>query len=175
VRKEGDLWSIALDGAAVHVKHSKGVVYLARLLAEPGRDQFAIELAGGAAPFSDAGEVLDTAARRAYRERLTDLRVELEQAEEDHDLAKSERCREELDALASQLAAAVGLGGRVRRAGDANERARQSVTKAIGRTIRKLAGIDERLGRHLSNTVRTGVTCRYEPDPGRLVNWRVED
>jgi hypothetical protein len=174
LRREGDLWSVSLDGATVRLKQSKGLVYLARLLAEPGSEHFAIELAGGAAPFGDAGELLDTEARQAYRERLGELRGELEQAERDNDVGRSESCRLELEQLASQLAAAVGLGGRVRRAGDPNERARQSVTKAIGRTILKLAAADEQLGRHLSNTVRTGVTCRYEPDPGRPVTWRVE-
>lgn len=174
LRREGELWSISLDGSSVPLRDSRGLTYLAQLLAAPGREHFSIELSGGTAPTDDAGELLDPEARRAYRERIGELRATLDEAERDNDIGTAERCRAELDELTSHLARAVGLGGRIRRAGDPNERARQSVTKALVRTIRKIAEADERLGRHLSNTVRTGITCRYEPDPGRPVIWFVD-
>ena len=79
-----------------------------------------------------------------------------------------------MDVLTSQLSAAVGLGGRARRAGDPNEKARQSVTKAIRGTIRRVADQHEPLGRYLSNTIRTGITCCFDPDPGRPLSWQVE-
>ncbi len=105
---------------------------------------------------------------------MTDPQIELEEASQHHDLARSERCRAEMDAITSQLVAAIGLGGRARRIGDPNERARQSVTKAIRGTIRRIATSHEPLGRYLSNTIRTGITCCFDPDPGRPMAWRVE-
>ena len=57
---------------------------------------------------------------------------------------------------------------------DPNERARQSVTKAIRGAIRKVADNHAPLGRYLSNTIRTGITCCFDPDPGRPLSWCVE-
>jgi hypothetical protein len=175
--REGELWSVAFDGTTVRLKEGKGPAYVARLLAEPGREMLALELASdgsGALPTGDAGEVLDAAARSAYRTRLAELQSELDEATANDDLGRVERHRSEIDALTRELAAAVGLGGRARRAGDPNERARQSVTKAIRATIKRLADEHEPLGRYLSNTIRTGVACSFDPDPGRPVDWRVE-
>ena len=177
LRREGDFWSIEFDGATLRLKDSKGLAYLARLLHGPGREMLALELAGvagGAAPGGDAGELLDGEARAAYRARLGELQAELEEGTRNNDLAQRDRCRAEMDVITSQLSAAVGLGGRARRAGDPNERARQSVTKAIRGTIRRVADEHEPLGRYLSNTIRTGITCCFDPDPGRPLSWHVE-
>jgi hypothetical protein len=43
------------------------------------------------------------------------------------------------------------------------ERVRQSVSKAIRRTIASIARVDAELGRHLTATVRTGTRCSYRP------------
>lgn len=176
-RREGDFWTIEFEGAALRLKSTKGLTYLARLLAGPGHEQLSLELAGvlgGVAPDDNLGEFLDGAARAAYRARLVELQAELEVADRHSDLALRERCRTEMDTLTSQLSAAVGLGGRARLAGDPNERARQSVTKAIRGSIRKIANEHEQLGRYLSNTIRTGVTCCFDPDPGRPIVWDLE-
>ncbi len=177
LRREGDYWSMQFDDTTLRLKNSKGLVYLARLLDDPGRDFLALELvgvAGGTAPEGDAGELLDGEARAAYRSRLAELQAELEEASRHDDLALRERCRAEMDALTAQLSAAVGLGGRARRAGDPSERARQSVTKALRGTLRRVADGHEPLGRYLSNTIRTGTVCCFDPDPGRPVHWRLE-
>ncbi len=174
--REGDVWAVAFDGATLRVKDGRGPRYLARLLAEPERDFLALDLAGGeGAPEGDAGEILDPQARAAYRARLTDLRAELDEATGHNDRGRVERCQAEIDALTAQLVEAVGLGGRARRAGDARERARQSVTKALKAVIRRIADEHEALGRYLSATIRTGILCRFDPDPGRPVHWRVEE
>jgi len=177
LRREGDYWTLWLDDATVRLKDGRGPRYLARLLSSPGREVLALQLAAGASgPVieGDAGEVLDGKARAAYRARLEELRAELDEATDHGDIGRTERHRAELEALTSQLAAAVGLGGRARRAGNAVERARQSVTKAIRATLRKVADSQELLGRYLCNTIRTGTTCCFEPDPGMPVHWQVE-
>lgn len=74
----------------------------------------------------------------------------------------------------AELARALGLGGRVRRAGSDVERARQNVNRAITSVLRKLEGECPRIGRHLKNCVRTGVFCVYTPDPGYRVQWETE-
>ena len=79
-----------------------------------------------------------------------------------------------MEFIAHELSAAVGLGGRDRRAASAAERARVNVTRALRREIRRIADEDAGLGRELETTVRTGTFCAYEPDPRRPVAWEVD-
>jgi uncharacterized membrane protein len=74
----------------------------------------------------DAGEMLDEQSKSAYRGRLSDLREQLEEAQEQGDVERAERqAEQEIEALTRELARAVGLGGRNRRAMSASERARR--------------------------------------------------
>jgi uncharacterized membrane protein len=93
------------------------------LVKNPGRAFHVLELGapGGAVDVGDAGEVLDPAARAAYRRRLGELEEELREAEGWADAGRSERLRAELEFLQGALAEAMGLGQRSRRVGDASE------------------------------------------------------
>ena len=122
----------------------------------------------------DAGPALDSQAKAEYRSRLEDLRAEIEEAEAFNDPERSARAREEMDFIAHELSAAVGLGGRDRKVASAAERARVNVTRALRREIRRIADEDSSLGRELETTVRTGTFCAYEPDPRRPVAWEVD-
>jgi non-specific serine/threonine protein kinase len=122
----------------------------------------------------DAGPALDSRAKAEYRARVEDLRAEIEEAEAFNDPERATRAREEMDFIAHELSAAVGLGGRDRPASSAAERARVNVTRALRREIRRIADEDARLGRELETTVRTGTFCAYEPDPRRPVEWQVD-
>ena len=102
------------------------------------------------------------------------MREEIEEAEGWGDTERAARAREEMDLIASELSAAVGLGGRDRPQASGAERARLRVTRAIHTAIRRLGEQDEALGYELGATVRTGSFCAYEPDPRRPVSWRVE-
>ncbi len=65
--------------------------------------------------------------------------------------------------LAEQLASAVGLGGRDRKAASNVERARVNVQRRLKDAIRRIAEHDAALGRYLDATVRTGTYCVYRP------------
>ena len=78
----------------------------------------------------DAGALLDATAKAAYRARLTELRAELEEAEGRNDPARAATARQEREFLVQELARAVGLGGRDRRAAAHAERARPGVCQA---------------------------------------------
>ena len=189
IRRDGDVWSIGTD-RIVRLRDSRGLQYLSRLIAEPGREFHALDLVGQgvvgadrrigaseAAALSlgvnggDTGALIDDQARAAYRVRLRELQAELDEAEAFNDPARGEAARLEMDALEAQLSAAFGLGGRPRREGSAAERARQSVTKAIREATRPIAVEDSALGDHLGRSVRTGVYCVYDPDPSSRFTW----
>jgi tetratricopeptide (TPR) repeat protein len=161
--REGDVWVATSRGTVVRVKHSKGFDYLAALLESPGREHHVLVLAGAGEGPEDAGVVLDARARASYRARVEDLQERLAEAERNGDLGRADKAREELEALAEQLAGAVGLGGRDRKAGSNVERARINVQRRIKGAIRALAEHHPELGRYLDATVRTGTYCSFRP------------
>ncbi|POX55614.1 hypothetical protein C3489_09920 [Streptomyces sp. Ru71] len=179
--REGSLWHLRYGGRDVRVPDCKGLRDLAVLLARPGTPVPALELAAapsrpGPAPEGlhaegDTGEVLDAVARTAYRRRLAELEQEAEEADARADALRAERVAVEREALVAQLAAAYGLGGRVRRSGSPAERARTAVTARIHAAVRRVAAVHPELGRHLDTAVRTGTLCVYQPEqppPWRL-------
>jgi hypothetical protein len=170
------------------MKDAKGLGYLQRLLAAPGREFHVLDLAAGGLPSParpvqgqvpegysimgmDIGEVLDPAAKAAYRRRIDELRHDLEEAESHHDLERASRLRADIDFIADQLASAVGLGGRDRVSTSPGERARSAVTKSLRNTLQRIKKAHPMLGAHLLTTVRTGYYCSYNPDPRAPIEW----
>jgi hypothetical protein len=46
-----------------------------------------------------------------------------------------------------------------------------AVRKALVAAIDRIATIDPAVGRILTDTVRTGAFCSYQPDPTRILRW----
>jgi tetratricopeptide (TPR) repeat protein len=189
-RREGDYWSIVFEGRTVRVRDRKGMRYLARLLADPGREYHVLDLvaaetgsdAQGASSHAaglprsalgDAGEGLDAQAKDAYRRRLAEIDDDLEQARAIGDAERAAQANAERDFLVQELARAFGLGGRDRRAASASERARAAVTRAVRQAMTRIAEHHPQLGQHLSRTIRTGTYCAYVPDPRAPADWRL--
>lgn len=170
--ERGPVWEVSYRGRVVTVRASKGLLDLAVLLASPGREHHCLDLTGAGAQEASTGEVIDAAARRAYETRIRDLQEEVDDAELAHDLARAERAQAELDALVDHLTAAIGHGGRTRRASGTAERARTAVTQRLRSTMRQLADIHPELGRHLLASVTTGLYCHYTPPDD--TTWHVE-
>jgi predicted ATPase len=171
LRREGDLWTITYDGATVHLRTSKGLADIARLLAAPGTDVHCLDLAGAVVEDRSTGEVIDDRARREYEQRVRELYAEIEEAEADADLHRADRARAELDAIVDHLTAALGLGGRARRHTDSVERARSAVTQRIRSTVKRLRSSHPSLAAHLDASIQTGIYCRYRPE--RPTEWSI--
>lgn len=186
--RDGEDWTVGFDGTTVRLRHSKGLVYLARLLADPGRELHVADLAAATerparlvgtgedgldvrAGLGDAGPILDDQAKRAYKQRLGDLQAERDDAAAAGDVERAARAEEEIDFLTRELAAAYGLGGRARTAGDTAERMRKAVTNRIKDSITKIERVHPTLGRHLTNAVHTGTFCSYSPETA--VEWQL--
>jgi hypothetical protein len=160
----GGLWSVGSPDATFILPRMRGLEHLHALLSRPGAEISALDLSGAEGAAQSGLEVLDDRARAAYRERLAVLDEELEVREDDE-------LRREREVLAAELAAATGLGGRARRTGSDDERARVAVRKAVVAALARIAEQDPWLGRHLHDRVHTGSHCRYEPDPDHPVTW----
>ncbi|MGH7685409.1 MAG: hypothetical protein ACREN2_01110 [Candidatus Dormibacteria bacterium] len=163
----------------MRLRDSKGMRILAQLMSSPGRPHPALDLerigeAGDeptarAIAASDAGEMLDEEARRAYRARIAELRAAIDDARGEGAADRAGALQEELDFISRGL----GLGGRARRAGSAAERARINVTRAVKAAMQRFSDADPELAAHLGTTVRTGTVCVYAPDPLSTIEWRV--
>jgi hypothetical protein len=180
----GRWWVASWAGTTVRLQDSKGLRYLAELMAVPGTERHALDLVdrvegvgGDGQPdrrtLGDAGEVLDGQARTAYRHRVEALRGDIEEALAADRLDAAEAMQGELDQLIGQLAQAFGLGGRSRVAASAAERARLNVTRALRAALGRLAEALPEAGATLDRRVRTGVYCVYEPD-GDETRWIVQ-
>ena len=155
----------------MHLADAKGLHDLATLLANPGVEVTAYRLWGGPAEPPGADPVLDEWARAAYRRRLAELDELLDAADARGDPAASDRARAERSALLAELAAATGLGGRRRRLGDEDERARKAVTARVRDVLRRIRAVHPELADHLDAAVSTGTACRYAP--AEPVSWRL--
>jgi hypothetical protein len=162
IAKRGPLWQVTGFGEQVHVKDSRGIEMLARLVGDPHRELHALDLAGGA-DTGDAGSVLDPAARARYRTKLAELAAERDEAESWGDAGRAARASAQIEALTAEIERAFGLGGRERKVGAASERARTNVQRRISHALEQIRTASPRLGEHLAATVRTGTYCCYAP------------
>ena len=197
-RREGEFWTIIFNGETIHLKDRKGLRYLSSLLREPGREFLAADLIRildrpQTSPvghiygqmsaeqldeehlittdLGDAGVILDSLAKAEYKQRLDDLREELEEVNQNMDPGQAERAQNEIDTLTDYLINAMGFGRQDRKAASAADRARLNVTKTIKAALKEIAKGNPLLGRYLASTIQTGRFCSYNPDPDHLIPW----
>src|SRR6185295_19335003 len=136
-------WTIAHAGTVVRLRDSKGPRYIAHLLRYRGQKLRALDVviavhqgafpgtAGVWQPGEVPHEAADPQALSQYRGRLAELRAEIDDAREDHDLGRIAALQSEAEWLERHLEQACGLGGRVRNLPSICERARQTLTKGV--------------------------------------------
>jgi tetratricopeptide (TPR) repeat protein len=188
-RRDGDYWQVTFEGQTVLLRDMKGLHYLARLLADSGRefhvfDLVALERGDSLLPrrgtdglrlssSTDAGELLDAPAKEAYRRRLAEIDEDIEDARAMGDDERAARSATERDFLIRELTRAFGLGGRDRVAGSASERARVSITRSIRQAMARIQEHNPLLGEHLQHCIHTGTYCAYRPDPRLSTLWKI--
>ena len=173
--RDGEDWLLTAGEERARLRDVRGLHSLRALLAAPGREIRALDLAAGGAGLAAAGTgpVLDGAARDAYRRRLGEVTAALEAADRAGDPEAAVRAEAERTALVRELRGAAGLGGRVRRAAPEAERARVNVTRTLKMAIERIADTAPAAAAHLRASIRTGASCRYDPAPGGPDRWLI--
>jgi hypothetical protein len=165
--RSGQQWLVRYGRRRALVRHSVGMAYLAVLLANPGRDVSAVDLAAGLSGLhraaAEAQPVLDRVAVERYRERVEELRARIDRLKSDGRSDQAAEATAERDWLLAELASAAGLAGRARAFSNEHERARLAVGKAIRRTVAAVDRVDAVIGAHLHSGLHTGVRCSYRP------------
>lgn len=172
------MWNVAFEGDTARLRDLKGMHYLARLFAEPGREIHVLDMVGSypelpESSLGDAGALLDARAKEMYRRRLAEIDEDLETARGDNDPARVAQAEREREFLVRELSRAVGLGGRDRMAGVASERARAAATRALRQAVARLREHHSALAEHLDRTIKTGTFFSYRPDPRAPVDWQL--
>jgi non-specific serine/threonine protein kinase len=163
--KDGEVWTIRAD-TTFRLRDSRGLSILATLVHNPGRSFHVTDLvapAGERGLVEDAGEVSDGRAVAAYNRRLDDLRDAQAEAERNVDPQRAARARVEIEALTRELAQAVGLSGRGRRAASTSEKARVNVRKRLMDAFARIREHSPALAKHLERSIQTGTFCQYAP------------
>jgi tetratricopeptide (TPR) repeat protein len=193
-RHDGEYWTLAYQGQVCHLKHAKGLQYIATLLRHPGQEFHVLdlEMMSEVQPTSptarsrsesaespatlrararptNTGPVLDAQATALYKQRLAELREERAEAQQFNDLARLEKVQTEIDFLTNELAGAYGLGGRARKGADPTERVRKTVTNNIRNSLAKIHAAHPPLWRHLLAALKTGAFCSYLPP--QPISW----
>jgi tetratricopeptide (TPR) repeat protein len=162
--REGEMWTLRAGAEKWHLKPSKGLAFLAALLEHPHEEMHVAQLVGASEEVTgDAGPMLDEKAKASYRRRAGDLRAALDEATAHGDAGREARVREELDALGEELARAVGLGGRDRKAASDVEKMRVNVQRRLKDAIDRVRALSPAVGRYLDASIRTGSFCSYAP------------
>jgi tetratricopeptide (TPR) repeat protein len=156
--QEGDYWSISFEEHTAALRDLKGLHYLARLLAHPGREFHVLDLVAGGV------------ARAAIPTGAADPELTISGQSDSGPLLDAQ-AEAERDFLIRELSRAVGLSGRARRAGSPAERARVSVTRAVRHAMSQIRQHNPPLGEHLDRAIRTGTYCVYLPDSRITASW----
>ena len=165
-------WRLTVNGRTVVVADSVGMGYLKTLLARPGEEVPATELASGSgvgeARVDDAAQfVLDDSAKAEYRRRIEELRRDIDEADANADIERAAQLRAEYDWLVEELERTTGLHGRARQFTTNSDRARTAVRKAIRRALDAIGRQDPELQRDLEASILTGSRCSYRARVGR--------
>jgi hypothetical protein len=197
-RRVGKAWELAFDGLAIPTQDSKGIRHIHYLLRRPGQPTHVLELVhaaeGATTPtegldrppnatvleeigassdgFGDAGPLADRKTIKQLWQRQKEIDAEIAEAEELGDSDRAEALRGEKDWILSYLAGAVGLDGKPRVAGSAEEKARTTVRQAIKRALEEIAKVHPSLTEHLG-AISTGNFCCYDPPGDSPPTWEL--
>lgn len=189
-RRDGDTRTLGFGRNDISMRDLKGLRYVERLLAQPGREIHVLDLVAverGSLPSirtidhegpssRDQGRglpTIDDAARVAYRRRLAEVDDDIDDATRMNDLGRLALAQRDREYLIAELASAAGFRGRTRETGGTSERARTSVTRSIRYSLDRMKHHHPALADHLGQAVHTGTYCVYHPDPLSPLVWEV--
>lgn len=171
-KREQNIWRLQYKGVEIALTNMKGLEDISQLLQRPDSDMHCTELMGTGSSMDENHTAIDDKALQAYKQHLQDLERDISEAEEMNDLSRCRILKEEYEELNDHLISSLGIGKRPRKLNSMAERARAAVTLRIKNAIKKISSQHSSLGKHLANSIHTGVYCRYAPEIS--CEWIVE-
>lgn len=174
IRKSGNVWVLSYSGRTVHIKDSRGINDLARLIRHKHHDVHVMDLvSGGSSALQEStSEVLDEQALQQYKQRLQAIMEEKQQAGSSEDEASYLELEQEEEAILEALKQSVGLGGRSRQFDHQSEKARKAVASRIRVSLKHIEAVYPEMAEHFRKSIKTGNFCAYAPQPD--LHWLTE-
>jgi TolB-like protein/Tfp pilus assembly protein PilF len=169
--RELDGWQISYEGQSFRISDAKGINDIARLLSAPGEQIHCSELMGSMVKMRGE-QVIDDKAKKNYKAKLLSLQEDMSLAEVHNDYQRTAVLQKEYDDVLDMLSSSLGLNGRTRKTDDPIEKVRSAVTWRIRNSIKKITSVHPSLGKHLSNSIKTGIFCSYRPE--KNIPWATE-
>lgn len=166
--KEATGWKLSYENSAIQLPEVKGFYDIQKMLSQPRQLFHCAELMGNVV--NEKGEKLfDAKAKKQYEKKIVDLQADIREAEQRSDFLQLEKLQDEYDKLIEHLSQSLGIKGKIRESSNPVEKARSAVTWRIRSAIARIESHHPQLGAHLSNAIKTGSFCSYQPD--RDLNW----
>nr|WP_242528041.1 hypothetical protein [Muricauda sp. CAU 1633] len=159
----GEVWELAYLNQSVTLKDSKGLHDIAKLLEQP-EEQIHSAVLMGVVLETGGTSLIDDQAMKEYKNKLRSLKMDISDAEEMGLYERADSLREEYEALVEHLSQVTGLSNKIRKTGSSVEKARAAVTWRIRSSIKKIEKVHPKLAKHLTNSIKTGTCCSYEPE-----------
>ena len=168
--KENETWQISFEGKRVFIPEVKGFVDMAKLIETPEKEYHCTSLFG-AGVMSMAEPVFDDKAKQSYKKKIEDLQEEIKLCEDHSNFERAAELQQEYSELVDHLSISLGIGGKTRKANDPMDKIRSAVTWRIRNAIQKIEKSHPALGKHFTNSIKTGLFCSYCPE--KPVRWLV--
>ena len=112
---------------------------------------------------SNAGQSIDKAAIEQYKEHLEELQDLIAEAAESGDIDAQEKYEEQFDIIIKELKRNTDHRGRSKIEKSSNKKINQAIARNIKNAISTIQPQNLELFEHLTTSIKTGETCRYEP------------
>ena len=191
-RRSGGAWQVRFKGQRTFiVRPLQGASYIHYLLASPNTPRPAVDVVCSAAvdccdravsaheaieeglqsrtnPMLDGlGKIADWKAVKDYRAEALRLLGEAEEARRVNNTVLLQQLESEMAAITGRIHEAVGVGGRLKQAGDRRKIVRDSFRNAVKRVIeQQIEGTDPLLAEHLNKAIKFGNDPCYLDDTG---------
>jgi hypothetical protein len=189
-RRSGGAWQVRFRGREPFtVLPWLGASYIHALLSSPGESMPAIDIVSRSAidccdhaisthdafgaglesathPLLEPlGHISDWEAIKAYRQQAAELLADLERARRERDNVSELQIENDLAMLTGIINEAMGIGGRLKQAGDKRKNIRDSFRNNVKRVIDKqIRETDPALAQHLDRSIEFGNYPRYFPE-----------
>lgn len=188
-KKTGDSWTVRFQENTASIKDSRGMAYIACLLAKSDKPIAALTLANlkidtklmtqgkvveNDAVSNDSGKPQDLVDKDYLTEcnqRLHEIEEELRKAEKNNDPAEKDRLERERGQIRDLLKPALNLSGKSRSFSDDVQKARVAVSMAIIRALKNINEHHSSLYRHLDNSIQRGTDFAYQPE--KKISWQL--
>jgi TolB-like protein len=160
----GGVWQLNYKDNEVIFKDAKGFHDIHKLLSSPNDSFHCLDLMGAGVDESHATETIDAKSKTAYMNRIKELQEDIQVAESMNQIETASKLKEEYETILEHLSNALGLSGKSRKVGSTIEKARSAVTWRIRNSIKKIKEVHPELGKHLSQSIKTGTHCTYQPE-----------